>query len=70
MDLNLKLKVLMFIYQSGRLVLPKTVLTLRRGFQQLRSEGLISVIKENNIFYASVSKKGEEFLAVTLFNYK
>jgi len=70
MDINLKLKVLMFIYQSGSLILPKTVLTLHHGFQHLRSEGLISIVKRNDKFYASLSKKGEKFLAVTLFNYK
>lgn len=70
MNIQLKLRVLLFIHKNGKIIIPKKLLTPHYGFQRLRSEGLIRITKDNGRFYGVLSEKGEAFIAAALSDYR
>jgi len=70
MNITAKLRALLMIYQKDSIVIPKSVLVHKYGFGKLRSEGLIKVIKIDHLFHASVTEKGEAFIALSLLQHE
>jgi len=70
MNGHLKLRVLLSIYYKDSFIIPRALLTPHYGYGKLRSEGLISVRKQNNLYYVTVTEIGEAFIAVSLMEYE
>jgi hypothetical protein len=70
MDITVKLRVLLTIHQNGSMIIPKAFLGHNTGFAKLRKEGLIKITKSNNTLSASVTERGEAYIAQSLLDYK